>query len=163
MAFTNNPRIGATHNGQSPEIRYGWYEVNSSDFKAGQLVYLAGNATTGGVTHCETDATVIMGIAMKDATNVSSGNIEIPVMIIYPDDELIMRCRSGATDTLASAFYPGKKYGVILASNIIYVDQAEVTTTVVEFVEPIYDATGTSTYWGKFKLLPAAAQIGIGV
>jgi len=161
--WANNPRLGATHNGESGEIRYGWYEANTQSFKAGQLVYLAGDATTGGVTADATDSAAIMGIAMKDATNVSSGNIEIPVMIIYPDDELIMKCTASGTAKLSNLFYPGKKYGLYVGSNIWYADYDDTTNDAVMFVEPIYDVTGTSTYWGKFKLIPAAAQIGIGV
>jgi len=165
MAFANNPRIGVTGNGQSPEIRYGWYEANSSAFKAGELVKLAGNATTGGVTTLTAGAgaILIMGIAQKDGTNVSSGNIEIPVMIIRPDDELIMKCTASGTAKLSNLFYPGKKYGLYVGSNIWYADYDDTTNDAVMFVEPIYDADGDATYWGKFKLIPAAAQIGIGV
>jgi len=164
MAFTNNPRIGKSHDGGSPEIRYGWYESNTQSFKAGQFVVLAGDATTGGVAVCASNAVLVMGIAMKDATNVSSGNIEIPVMIVYPSDELIMKCTATATAKLSNLFYPGKKYGIYVASNVVYADYDNTASyDCVEFIEPIYDADGDATYWGKFKLIPAAAQIGIGV
>jgi len=164
MAFANNPRKGRTFNGESGDFRYGWYESNSQSFKKGQWVVLAGDATTGGVSVCASNAVLVMGIAQADATNVSSGNTEIPVDVIHTDDEIIMKCTASGTAKLSTLFYPSKKYGIYVSGNIVYADYDNTASyDCVMFVEPIYDVTGSGTYWGKFKLIPAAAQIGIGI
>lgn len=161
--FAVNPSIMFCASGQVPEIRYGLKEANSQTFKAGQLVYLAAGAAGGQVTVCPNDATRILGIAQKDATNVTTGNIEIPVMVIKPGDQLKIKVRSGATDTLSNTLYEGLRYGTILASNVHYLNAAETSTDVFVFLSPIYDGGGDATYWAKVNVISAVLQDGYGV
>lgn len=161
--FSQNPRIMLPVGGKMPEIRYGMLEANSQSFKAGQLVFAAAGAAGGQITVCPSDATRILGIAQKDATNVTSGNIEIPVMIIKPGDQLAIKVRNGATDTASNTLYEGLRYGTILASNIHYLDLAEVTTDVFVFLSPILTGAGASTYWAKVNVIDEVLQDCFGV
>jgi hypothetical protein len=165
MAFNVNPRIGRTRTGLVPRIIYGRYETNSSSFKAGQWVVDDGDAAPGTacITAVATSGTLVLGIAMKDATSVTTGNIEIPVMEINPGDELIMPCTASGTDKSSASFLTSKKYGLYVASNIVYADYDNTTNDAVEFKAPIYAGDGSTTSWGLFELIPASAELGIGV
>jgi hypothetical protein len=165
MAFNVNPRIGRTADGQAPRIIYGNYETNSLSFKKGEWVLCDGDAAPGtaNITGVVTSGTLVLGIAMKDATNVTTGNIEIPVMEIRAGDEIYMPCVAGTTAAKSNTFYPSKNYGLYVGGNIVYANSSDTTTDCVIFKEPIYDANGDSTYWGIFQLRPASSQLGIGV
>src|SRR3989304_4568545 len=165
MAFNVNPRIGRTRSGLASRILFGRYETNSSTFKAGQWVKDDGDAAPGTacITVVASDGTSVLGIAQKDATNVTSGNIEIPIMEIQAGDELIMPTTATGTAKASNLFLTAKKYGLYVASNIVYADYDDTTNDCVIFKAPIYDANGDATFWGIFELLPAAAQAGIGV
>jgi hypothetical protein len=160
MAFEPNPRLGKTIHGMD-RILMGFKEANSQTFKKGQLVYPT-SAATGALTACASDATLVLGRALVDATNVSSGNIEIPVEAWYPGDEVIMPCTSGGTATASSSFYPGTAYGLYVASNICYADLADTTNELFVFLEPIANADGSTSYWGRFTP-KAVVAIGTGV
>ena len=142
-----NPRV-ISHYGV-PQIVHGELEANSQSFKAGELVYF----NAGAVTVC-TASTVIGGVALADATNVSASNATIPVQVIGPEDELILRCASDASGTLALAttFQSGQDYAVDATSNLWYANSADSSAGNVTFVAPYYDAAGNSTYWGRFRL-----------
>jgi len=69
-----------------------YLEADSQFFKAGDMVYL----NAGAVTAVLTDDTVAMiGFALTDATNVTSGNIPIRIMPVNTQDEYIMNIYSG--------------------------------------------------------------------
>ena len=163
MAFSTNPRILARAGKGIPDIIDTMKEVNSAAFKAGELVYAAASGTTGAITVCASDATLILGIAQKDATNVSSGNIVIPVEVIRPGDRLAIQCydTSDAAVKLASTFYPGKAYGLVVASNVHYVDFDEITADAFIFIEPL--DTVNYPYWGIFEPKVTVCQVGYGV
>jgi len=57
-------------------------EANSQSFVAGDLLYLNSGAATIATTSQETQ---IFGIALKDATNVTTGNAAIPIQVICPE------------------------------------------------------------------------------
>jgi hypothetical protein len=163
MAFNVNPRFGKIL-GTMPRIIYGRYETNSSSFKAGQWVVDDGDAAPGTacITVVSTSGTLVLGIAMKDATNVTTGNIEIPVMEIRPGDELIMPCTASGTATSSATFLTSKKYGLYVSGNVVYADYDNTSNDCVEFKEPIYTTAGGTTTWGVFELIPACAELGIG-
>jgi hypothetical protein len=165
MAFNVNPRIGKTASGQAPRIIYGRYETNSLSFKAGMWVLDDGDVAPGTacITGVVTSGTLVLGIAMKDATNVTTGNIEIPVMELRPGDEIYMPCVAGTTAAKSNTFLTQKRYGLYVSSTAVYANSSNTTDDIVLFKEPIYDANGDSTYWGLFELFPAGAQVGIGV
>jgi hypothetical protein len=163
MAFINNPRHGKTVSGGAPRIVYGLKEANSQSFKAGQLVYDAGSAAGGQITACASDASAILGIAMKDATNVSSGNIEIPVALIEDGDEIFIKITNGGTLTASTTPLTLKNYALYVASNICYMDYADTGNDSIIFLEPVYDQLGAATYWGKVRFLPSVLQVHVGV
>lgn len=61
-------------------------EANSQAFKANDLVYLSATGTVTAVTDDGTGTMVMAGMALTDATNVTSGNVAIRVMKIVPGD-----------------------------------------------------------------------------
>lgn len=72
-------------NGGYPSIR--WYtEANSQTFVYGDLVY----TNSGALTECGADPALILGVALADATNVTSGNASIPVLVLTNDIEVAM-------------------------------------------------------------------------
>jgi hypothetical protein len=93
------------------------------------------------VTETASDG-IILGIALKAATNVTSGHIQIPVMIIRPGDEIMIETISTATATLATVASIGIAYGVVVASNISRLDFAETgaTSTRFQITKLLYDA-----------------------
>ena len=165
MAFNVNPRIARTATGLAPRIIFGRYETNSSSFKAGQFVVDDGDAAPGTacITVVGTSGTLVLGTAMKDATNVTTGNIEIPITEIQPGDELIMPTTASGTAKKSNLFLTSKNYGLYVSSNIVYADYDNTTNDCVIFKQPVYDANGDSTYWGIFQLRPASSELGIGV
>lgn len=129
----------------------GFTEANSQTFKAGQLVYF-----NSGVTACASDTwgtTDLLGIALKDATNVTSGNIVIPIYPIYAGDLWEMPLTNGGTDTALSSFTKGLRYGLYVASNVCYLDLAETTTDLALLVGEA--DTTNRPYWGKVLFIPA--------
>lgn len=150
--FFNNPHPVQPSKRQ---IVYGFLEANSQSFKAGQLV-----TYSSGVAAAASDSQALMGIALKDATNVTSGNIEIPIYPIYPEDEWEIKLTNGGTLTAASSFTQGTRYGTYVASNVAYLDLAETTTDNCIFVEPI-DVTNRP-YWGKVTFISTACYFFVG-
>ena len=144
-------------NGSMPTIVYGINEANSQSFKAGHLVKNA----SGVALDAGGDAPVL-GIALKDATNVSSGNIEIPVQIITPEDIVVFTvatsgdvaqaadttCAIGTSyDTNASVAYPS------------YIDSSDTANPAWRFQGAVKNADGTSSNRGYFRLAPAETQV----
>ena len=152
----NQPRLAQSNGSSIPKIQYGILEDSSKSFKAGCLV----NLTSGACDSLDTDDTSVYGIAMKDSTNTSSGNIEIPIMPITPADELYMKCRNGSSAALANTAAPGTAYGVIVdaSTDVCYMDIADTSNHLVVFRGELEDATGSSTYWARVRVLDTAAQ-----
>ena len=163
MAFGPNPRILTCVSGGVPDIIDTLKEANSQSFLAGELVYDAAGSADGQVTVCAADAVIILGIAQKPATGVSSGNIVIPVEVIRPGDRIAMQCydTSDAAKKLASTFLRGKAYGIVTASNVAYADYDETTADSFIFIEPL--DTVNYPYWGIFEPKTSVCQVGIGV
>jgi len=152
----NQPRLAQSNGSSLPKVQYGILEDDSKSFKAGMLV----DVTSGACDSIDTDATSVYGIALKDSTNTSSGNIEIPIQPITPADELYMRVRSGASDALANTAAPGTAYGVIVdaSTDVVYMDTADTSNHCVVFQGELLDATGASTYWARVRVFDTAAQ-----
>jgi len=159
MAVTSfDPRgpIILPKNGSIPTILYDIDEANSQSFKAGQLVY-----NSSGITAYVGGDAPVLGIALKDATNVSSGNIEIPVMVIDPQDIVLLTtatsadvveaanttCAIGTSyDTNAGATYPS------------YIDSSDTSAGCFRCQGYVFESDGTCSNQGYFRLLPAEAQ-----
>jgi len=152
----NQPRLAQSNGGSVPKIQYGILEANSKTFKAGCLV----NMTSGVCDSIDTDDVSVYGIAMKDSTNTSSGNIEIPITVITPADELYIRVRNATTDALANTAAPGTAYPLVVdaSTDVAYMDIADSSTPAVVFQGEILDAAGASTYWARVRLLDTVAQ-----
>ena len=132
-----------------PEIIPATTEAATTNFKAGELVYFVAGAPT-----VVTASTKINGIALADSTNASPGAASVPVQLIGTDDELLIRCASNSSGTLALAntFAAGQDYAVASVSNLVYADISDTSGGNVVFVAPVLDAAGNSTYWGRFKV-----------
>lgn len=145
-----NPKI-ISHYG-IPQITDKYSETNSMSFKAGEFVKFDGS---GAVSVAVENDGFIHGIALADATNVSTGNITIPVELLGPNDEVQIQVvnTSGTLEAADTACVPGDAYDIRVASNIWYVDSADTTSGSLVFIEAIQDSTGSSTYWGRFKPL----------
>ena len=141
------------------EVVYGFKEANSQSFKAGQLVLF-----NSGVAAAASDATTtLLGIALKDATNVTSDNIEIPIYPIYSDDDWMIQTTATGTATASSSFTSGLRYGLYVASNVAYLDYDETTSDACIFKEPIYRAsTSTGIYWAQVRFIAANCYLQVG-
>ncbi len=153
MAITSfdprNPRV-VPSDGCVPQITNRYSEANSQSFKAGEFVYFVSGAVT--VATDGGDAP-IAGIALKDGTNVSSGNIVIPVQIINQDDDVYVQVDDGSGNLEAAntTCVPGVAYDVSVSSNHWTVSSNDTTNPKFVFVEALLDANGDATYWGRFK------------
>jgi hypothetical protein len=150
MAFTNNPRP-LCPDGIASVIRI--TEANSQSFVGGQLVVYS-----SGITAVATSGTKILGIALADATNVTTGNATILVQRITPEQDYAIKCISTATVTSASAFTPLTKYGLAVASNVCYLQLTNTTDDACVFLESIKDENGDATNWARVRFLSAVIQ-----
>ena len=147
-------------NGSIPEI-FMFPEAAAQSYKAGALVYL--DATNGRVTACADGATLITGIAMKDATTVTSA--DAPVQIIQPGDLLYITCydESDGAEVAANTLKAGFTYDLeVDANGVCYAeyDTEHATTEELIFVQPVYDANGDSTNVGIFQVETTALTFG---
>lgn len=85
-----------------------YQEADSQSFKIGEFVYLS----SGLATEVATDGTTVLGMALADATNVTSGHIQIPVLLAKPDTVFSMSCVSDGTAAATAAAYIGENYGI---------------------------------------------------
>lgn len=153
MAVTSfdprNPKVQAT-SGKVPQILHSYLEANSQSFKAGQFVYV----NSGAVTVSADGDVPVMGIALADATNVSSGNIAVAVQVLGPDDEVLIQvCNvSGSLEASNTTCRPGVAYDLqTVSTNLHYIDSSDTTNPKFVYLGPIKDATGTAGYWGRFR------------
>ena len=161
MAVTSfdprGPYVVPGRNGRMPSIQYGLLEADSQTFKAGQFVYLVGEAVTlypGGDIP-------LYGIAQKDATNVTSDNTEIPVIIITSDDEVAINVATSA-DVLEAANTTcavGTDYDTNTGATApSYIDSSDTTHPLFVFQGEMNNADGTASTRGIFRLIPAECQ-----
>ena len=156
MAVTSfdprNPKLQAT-SGKIPQILHGYLEADSQTFKAGQFVYI----NAGAVTVAADGDVPVMGIALADATNSASAsvtNATIPVQVIGPDDEVLIQvCTSGGVlEAANTTCTPGLGYDLqTVSTNLHYIDSSDVSNEKFIFMGPVRDASGTATYWGRFR------------
>ena len=141
-----------------PQILHGNLEANSQSFKAGHFVYL----NAGAVTYYPGGDVPIAGIALKDATTVSSGNIEIPVQVIGPNDEVLVQVATAsdvveAADTTCVVNVAYDTNADVAEPS--YVDSSDTTNPCLVFLGPVKDSAGASTTWGRFRLMGAETQV----
>lgn len=129
-------------NGGFPTIRV-HTEVDSSTFKYGDLVYLNASGSGGTLTVCGADPSAIYGIALADATNVTTGNADIPVLVLTNDVEVAMNVYH-ATAASATFTYPtglSTAYEIVQSSAGIWcIDIAATSNTRVHVHEYLDNA-----------------------
>jgi hypothetical protein len=144
------PKI-VTRDGGIPEVLT-FKEEASQTFKAGTPVKL-----DGGEVEIAQDGTVgFLGIAMEDASGTT--NAAIRVQVVRPGDRIVAKVTNNGTDALPTTLTQGMAYGFYIdADSVFYADANDATTHILYYNAPVYDATGASTYWGYFSLVPAQA------
>ena len=105
--------------GASPDVVEA-AEANSQSFVANDLVKI-----TAGTVAIATDG-AISGVAQKAATNVTTGNVTIPVQVITPDSVWI-----AAADTTTVSTQVGEDYGLNYTAGSMSVDIGDTQTTQV--------------------------------
>ena len=149
-------QVGGTN---IPRILHGNLEANSQSFKAGHLVFIH----TDGLVTYYTDADVpIAGIALADATTVSSGKIEIPILAVEVGSELVMQVATSAdvVETCNTTCVVGVAYDTNASVAVpSYVDSSDTTNPCLVFLGPAYDATGAADNWGRFQVMAAEVAV----
>jgi hypothetical protein len=145
-----------------PQIVQNAAEANAQSFKAGQYVY----SNAGAVTISSETSPFIWGIALTDATTVSSGNIDIPVQLLTSDCEVQMKVSSDSTianfQAANTTCAQGVTYDMAVASSICFIDSSDTSSGGFAFIDAIYDADGTASEWGRFTPLAAVVQATVG-
>jgi len=133
------------------EIIYDAYEANSQTFKAGALVY----CSSGAVTVAATGDVPVAGIAMKDATNVTTDNIEIPIMKITAENVVQIQVTdgSGTKEAANTTCAPYTAYDFEIDANGVFrIASDDTVNPKFVYLDPVLDSTGTATYWGRFAI-----------
>lgn len=115
----------------APRVVTGLLEADSQDFEVNDLVYL----NAGAVTECGADPILIAGFALAPATNVTSGNTEIPIEVIRPGDVYLMNLyHATAASAVRSGVSIGTKYEIVQHADGWAVDMAATTNPRVVIV-----------------------------
>jgi hypothetical protein len=134
-----------------------YLEADSQEFKAGDMVYLNGGAVTQVLTAGQLP---ILGFAMTNATNVTSGNIPIRVMPVVAGDVYAMNIWSGTegnTNPDDIALLVGKyvnlrqvtvteQDGSTTYCTAIDIDTQTIARVLIVGIEKINETVATSTY-----------------
>lgn len=155
-----NPQL-QSQGSNIPEIVYGILEANSQSFKAGQIVYLTSNAATI-MPDSSGGNTPVLGIAQKDATNVSTGNIEIPIAIIDSNYDILIQVATdgGVLEAANTTCVPMTSYDLQrVSTNLDYINSGDTGNPSFMFVSEVLLADGSASTWGKFRLLAAENQL----
>lgn len=141
------PRICS--NGQVPFIVHGLLEANSQSFKAGALVY----SNSGAVTIAAVGDVPVLGIALKDATNVTSGNVEIPVLCFNADSEILIQASPNGTtfETANTTCKVGTAYDFNVTNGTFTIDSSDTTNPKMVVVGYVRDVNGDVTTWLKCR------------
>jgi hypothetical protein len=155
MATTYPCEIVSSADGRIPPIVYDLLEANSQTFDAGELVY----SNSGAITQVADDGQTVLGIALVDATNTTTDNIEIPVQIIRPGDVVRMRLTNNGTAALSSAATLYTAYGLDgTPATATEVDVSDTSNDCVTVVKKCLDEYGSADYWVEVTFLEATLQ-----
>ena len=149
------PRIYSARNSMNPDTIGNVKEADSQTFVAGDLVY-PDDSVTADVDNkclkiCGADPAKIGGIALKAATNVTTGNIEIPIEPINSEDTYQMNIyHATPASAILNSVQIGDTYEIIRAtvSSVIAwcVDMAATTNIRVIVVGKHPSDAGTDLY-----------------
>lgn len=153
---SHQPRI--MNAGPAPTILHGVTETNSQSFKAGCPVYLD---SSGNVLVAAAGDTPIAGIALKSATNVTSANIEIPVLVPTPDQEFIINVSdgSGLYEASNTTCAEGIAYDIEVTNGIVTIASDDTTNPKFLVVKHILDTNGTATTQVLARLLAVESNM----
>lgn len=136
-----------------PEIKE-FPETAGQSFKAGTPVKIT--TTAGTIEIAEDGTTGFLGIAMETASGTTSAALK--VMVCRLNTEVYAYCTSAGTAALANTLTQGVAYDFYIDGDSVFsVDSAATNGPVLIYEEPVFDVNGTSTYWGKFRLLAGQA------
>ena len=157
MAYGSNPKLVNTGAGVLEELSHTHKGLGSSSFVKGELVY----SNAGVITVCASDAVVIYGQALTDD---AASAAEVVVRKILPHQlwKIKLYDTSDGAVTTADEFTVGKAHGLVLASNVWYVDHDEITADAVVYqgpaLQPGDKSDGSDCYWGLFRFLSTVCQ-----
>lgn len=125
-------------------------EAASQSWVAGNLVYID---TSGYLAECGTDPASIHGVAAESAKNGTQGQYKSSFFVITPGSVWVAK-----SNTTTAQTHVGGTYGVVLSSNIWYVDISETGNTRVNIIalDP-RDAVATSG--GRYILMFKSGNI----
>jgi len=128
--------------GSVPSVLYGVLEANSQTFKAGCLVYI-----TSGTVAVAAEGGPIAGIALKDATNVTSGNVEIPILVAYPGTEWEINVSngSGVVENSNTTAVVGGVYDIEVTNGSVTLASDDSTGAQFVVLKHILDTNGSNT------------------
>ena len=106
--------------GPKPEI-IEVLEIDSASFAADEIVTLSGCYATIGADEG------VVGVATKASTNVTTGNVTIPIQVITPDTVWVMQA-----DTTTAVTQVGEDYGLNWTTGSQAVDLGDTTTPQVK-------------------------------
>jgi len=108
-------------------------EIDSASFAVNEIVTLSGGYATIGADDG------VFGVAQKASTNVTTGNVTIPIQVIDPDVIWIMDA-----DTTTAVTQVGEDYGLNWTTGSQAVDLGDTTTPQVR-VEALDTRDGATT------------------
>lgn len=151
-----NAKVVGTISGNSPEVGY-FPEAAGQSFKSGQFVYL----NNGKVTACADDATVILGLAVHDASGVEDQDVAVHLanedtifeMNVYYDGD-------GDADDAVDITQVGGEYALVVVSNKCHVDISD-TSNKAFLIRRISPRDSAGDIYGRVHLqvLASAAQL----
>jgi hypothetical protein len=116
-------------------------------------------ASAGAVTACASNATSVLGMAVKDATNVTTGNISIPVRIIRTGDEIEIDVYQGGTDKDAAITQLGQNFALDVTSNQCKLDLDDTGNDLMTLQQILDTSVGTTVI---VTFLPTTLQYNVG-
>jgi len=125
-------------------------EIDSASFAANEIVTLSGGYATIGADDG------VFGVAMKASTNVTTGNITIPIQVITPDTIWIMQA-----DTTTAVTQVGEDYGLNWTTGSQAVDLGDTTTPQVR-IEQLDTRDGATTGAGGRVHVKFCADVIVG-
>ncbi len=118
-------------------------ETNSQSFAVNHLVV---DVAGGTATAAASNAVQIKGIALKAATNVTTGNATIPVFVPGPRSTIWLQVINNVTACVGSASYlGGGPYALTVNGGICYVDISDTDNDAVNILRKHPDDEHTDT------------------
>ncbi|MCD4785363.1 MAG: hypothetical protein K8T10_16210 [Candidatus Eremiobacteraeota bacterium] len=150
-------RVANTISGNSPEVKV-FPEAASQSFKAGEFVYLV----SGKVTVCASNGTVILGMAVADA----SGTTDEDCAVYIANGDTVFEANiyhSTVGSAVTAITDVGVCYALLVSSNKHYVDKEDTDNDAfqVRRISP-KDIVGDTYGRVEFQVIASVRQLGDG-